>query len=206
MHRTCPNPLPRARGVAVRKKAPVVAAALVLVGMIAPTGTGRNRRVPRKGAPYRMPYFLEGVLVRRLAIVVGVLVLGGCTAQAQQPTPAASARSDPPTEVVPQTATLIYSRQGVGPATISPTVGPSVKIVTVRFTCVGKGVTSIRSVGGGLIMRTDGCLAGEVFGSSFTRSARLDPSRLTVTVDPSDQWQLQVWSGKFVVPPAPTAG
>ena len=138
-------------------------------------------------------------------LTVALLVLTACTAPTTHPAPAASTRSKPPAEVVPQTATLVYSRQGLGPVTISPTVAPSVKIVTVRFTCVGKGVTSIRSVGGGLIMRTNGCLAGEVFGSTFTRSVRLDPARLTLTIDPGAHWLLQVWAGKFVLPPAPTA-
>jgi len=69
----------------------------------------------------------------------------------------------------------------------------------VRFTCVGPSkVTSIKSVGGGTIMRTGGCTRGVIYGASFTRTTRLDPSRITLTVDPGTIWQIQAWQGKYI--------
>ncbi|HEY5032334.1 MAG TPA: hypothetical protein VIJ54_07675 [Actinomycetes bacterium] len=69
----------------------------------------------------------------------------------------------------------------------------------MRFTCIGHTkAPSLRSVGGGMIMSTGGCLAGEIFGATFTRSARLDPTKITLTVDPGTVWQIQVWDGKYI--------
>ncbi len=143
------------------------------------------------------------------ACALACTALAACTGQPPAPGPAAAGSpssrpaagtptgSPGPPAQVPQTATLVYSRAGTGPALLTPVVAG--QVVSVRFTCTGASkATSLRSGGGGLIMRTNGCLLGEIFGASFRRSARLDPSRITVTVDPGTRWEIQLWQGRYV--------
>ena len=47
-------------------------------------------------------------------------------------------------------------------------------------------------------------MANEVFGATFTRSKRHDPTTLKLTVPPGVRWAVQVWAGKYVAQTAPT--
>ena len=67
-------------------------------------------------------------------------------------------------------------------------------VLTVRMTCVGIGKVTIRDATGGLILATDGCSAGVVYSSAWHRTTH-DGRRITVTVDPSTRWAVDVWSG-----------
>jgi hypothetical protein len=156
---------------------------------------------------------------RLLAALVGVTALTGCVGHTTASTPTRPAVPVPQPDSTPASsspaaafllpespqadAELLYSRQGHGSAVIVPQLG-SGKVYTVRFLCVGEGAPVLRSVGGGMIMRTDGCMANEVFGASFTRTSKLDPSKLTLSVAPGVAWALEVWAGKYVTPPAVT--
>lgn len=109
-----------------------------------------------------------------IIVAAAGLALAGCTGQSS-PTP----RSSTPTATSPSgstapspsppadaqaNATLVYSTQGKGSIVLTPKV--SSKVVSVRFTCIGGSKSpSIKSVGGGTILRTSGCLAGEIFGA-----------------------------------------
>ena len=145
--------------------------------------------------------------------LLGLALLAGATAAcsgppAEAPTPVPSITASPsgasPTEKPPalpdetqESATLVYSNEGSGPAVLTPAVKG--KVISVRFTCIGHTkAPSLKSVGGGTIMSTGGCLAGEIFGATFTRSGRLDPTKITLTVDPGTVWQIQVWDGKYI--------
>lgn len=150
-----------------------------------------------------------------IIVAVAGLAMAGCTGgQAPTATPSTTSSTaapsttapPPPVSVAPSpslpgdaqtTATLVYSSQGKGSIVLTPKV--TSQVVSVRFTCVGTSKSpSIKSVGGGTILRTSGCLAGEIFGATFTRSTRLNPSKITLTVDPDTYWQIQVWAGKYV--------
>jgi len=147
------------------------------------------------------------VIKKVIIVASAALALAGCTSGSSPnpsvgnlpPSPPAVSTSPSPSfgSETQEGAKLIYSDQGHGPTVL--TLGVTTSVVSVRFTCVGTSkATSIKSVGGGTIMRTSGCLAGEIFGATFTRSAKLDPSKITLTVDPGTYWQIQVWSGKYI--------
>jgi hypothetical protein len=122
------------------------------------------------------------------------------------PTTTATATSPSQPPVTPN-ATELAAYKGTGPLVITPMSVPrGVRVVTIRFTCVGAGNTAVRGVDPKtMIFRTNGCLRGEWFAASFTINKAHDPHQLTVTVGKGVSWQLEVWSGRYVVQPAPPA-
>jgi hypothetical protein len=149
------------------------------------------------------------MLPRLLGLVLLTGIVAACTSSpAAGPSPVPSTRMSRPeassttkppalSNETQESAILVYSSQGSGPAVLTP--GAKGNVISVRFTCIGHTkAPSLKSVGGGTIMSTGGCLAGEIFGATFTRSARLNPAKITLTVDPGTVWQIQVWQGKYV--------
>ena len=149
-------------------------------------------------------------ITRLVASVVIVVAVAGCSGTGSLPTrtsaTASASRpvaSTPPAGTKPR-ADLLLSKEGVGPTILIPH-RLSGKVYTLRLTCLGVGKTELRSVGGGLLIGTDGCHDHVVYSSEFAWTKRHDPTRIVLSAPREVRWAIQLWAGTYAdsIPLAP---
>jgi hypothetical protein len=146
-----------------------------------------------------------------LVAFVALVGLCACTAMPNETRSATSAISRPsaptstitPRPTIPPTAAgrpaaLLLTRTGIGAKTVLTKVPAHVRSVTVRFTCIGRGPTQLRSTKGGLVLGTLGCMEGVIYSSYFEPSPHRDPRSIRIKVEPDVRWAIEVWAGKYV--------
>ena len=109
----------------------------------------------------------------------------------------------PTQQPIGATGSLLAREQGIGPGIIPTRIVKVGSRLTLRVSCSGSGPVQVADATGRPIMGTSGCKQGVVFSSQWSSTSH-DGRVISLRVEPTTSWVVEVWSGT-VPDHAPTA-